>query len=196
MIELSLSARDRRTLTIGATAIGSLFSIGRGLPAGLQWERDQLAEAATLSQQVAVTRSRIRALSTLRDTLRVRQSRLDALDSLLIAGASAAAAASDLASALSDLAEAAPIRVTALQLRADSAAPASLTHVSVRVTGVTDVAGLAGFLRAVEDGDSPMSISELSVTQSEPGAPSNKVEALRVDVVVDGIARIRKDKSS
>jgi hypothetical protein len=196
MMELGLSARDRRTLTIGATAIGGLFTLGKGLPAAMQWERDQLAEASALSQQATVARSQLRTLPTLRDSLHAREARLAALDSLLISGANASAAAADLASTLSDLAESAPIRVTALQLRSDSAATASLTHVSVRLTGVTDVAGLAGFLRAVEDDDAPMSINELSVTQSDPTAPANKIEALRVDIVVDGIARIRQRKAT
>jgi len=189
-MEAGLSVRDRRTLTIGVTVIGTLFGVSRGLPAVRDWERGRVSDAAALAQQAEAARVGVRLLPALRDSLRDREARLATLDSTLLSGASPAAAASDLASTLGDMADEAPLKVTAMQLRADSAAAGSLTPVAVRVTGVTDVAGLAAFLRAVEGGDVPLLVRELAVSQSEPGAPSGRVETLRVDILVEGIARI------
>jgi len=194
MTALGLSARDKKTLITGATVVGSLFGLSRGLPAVSAWERDHLALATDLASQAAVARAGVRALTGRRDTLRARQRTLAALDSTLLAGASSAAAAADLASALDDLARASRLRVAAMQLRADSAPPGALAQVSVRITGVTDVAGLAAFLRSVETDDAPLAVRELAVSQSEPAAPESRPEALLVDVLVDGLARISPEK--
>lgn len=194
MIDLGLSARDKKTLIAGATVVGSLFGLSRGLPAVSAWERGRLALAADLASQAAAARAGVRSLTRLRDTLRARQRRLAALDSTLLGGASSAAAAADLASVLDDIARASRLKVAAMQLRADSAPPGALALVAVRIAGVTDVAGLAAFLRSVETDDTPLAVRELAVSQSEPAAPEGTPEALRVDVLVEGLARISPEK--
>jgi hypothetical protein len=188
--QLGLSARDRRVLFFGASTIGTLFAFARGVPALLEWQKDRSSEAAAESQQAAAARIGVRMLPALRDSLRDRQIRLAALDSVLLSGSSASAAVAELASMLENMADAASVKVTAMQLRADSAASGLLAQVAVRVNGVADVAGLAAFLRAIEGSETPLIVRELAVTQSEPAAPDGKVEALRVDVLVEGIARI------
>ena len=76
--------------------------------------------------------------------------------------------------------------------RADSAAIGSVARVAVRITATTDVAGLAGFLRAVDGGETPMLVRDLAVTQPDPGAPPSKAEKyLRVDVLVEAVALVR-----
>jgi len=193
-MEAGLSARDRRTLTIGVTAIGTLCGLARGLPALRDWERDRTADAAAASQQMEAARLGVRLLPALRDSLRARGIRLAALDSVLLSGISPSAAASELASTLGDMADEAPFKISAMQLRADSAGAGALTPVAVRVTGVTDIVGLAAFLRAIEGGEVPLLVRELAVNQSEPAAPNGRVEALRVDMLVEGIARITLGK--
>ncbi|HTE45998.1 MAG TPA: hypothetical protein VK636_12180, partial [Gemmatimonadaceae bacterium] len=120
-MEAGLSARDRRTLTIGVTAIGTLCGLARGLPALRDWERDRTADAAAASQQMEAARLGVRLLPALRDSLRARGIRLAALDSVLLSGISPSAAASELASTLGDMADEAPFKISAMQLRADSA---------------------------------------------------------------------------
>ncbi|MEP6493402.1 MAG: GspMb/PilO family protein [bacterium] len=193
-MEAGLSARDTRTLAIGVSVIGTLFGVARGLPALRAWERDRIGDAAAASLQASAARTGVRLLPALRDSLRDREMRLAALDSVLLTGPSPSAAASDLASTLGDMADDAPLKISAMQLRADSAGPGSLTPVAVRVTGVTDIAGLAGFLRAIEGGEVPLLVRELAVSQPEPAAPSGRVESLRVDILVEGIARITSGK--
>lgn len=193
-MQLGFSARDQKILVLGTSVIGVLVGLARGLPALLEWQRQRSTDAATMSQQARATRTRVRMLPAMRDSLRGRQARLASLDSVLLVGASASAAAAALASMLEDLADAASVRVTAMQLRADSAASGSLTQVAVRVSGVTDVTGLASLLRTIEGGATPLLVRELAVTQPEPAAPNGKVEALRVDILVEGLARITSDR--
>jgi hypothetical protein len=192
--QLGMSARDRRTLLVGGVTIGLLFGLARGLPALMAWQRDRVAEAVTLTNQARASRADERILPSQRDTLRARRVRLAELDSVMLSGVSSSAAAAQLASTLGDIADEAPLKVSAMQLRADSAQAGTIAPVAVRVTGVTDVAGLAEFLRAVETGAMPLLVRELAVTQPDPLAPDNKIENLRVDILVEGLARILATK--
>jgi hypothetical protein len=192
--KLGLSQRDRRTLVVGLCAVASLLTIARGVPALRSWEADRTAEGQSAGQQLAALRSGLRILPALRDTLRARQARLVALDSGLLFGASPSAIAADLASALEDLADDNALKVTAMQLRSDTVAIAGLARVEVRITGITDVTGLAGFLRAVESDATPLVVRDLSVSQPEPTASDAKPEALRVDMLVASIGTIKPGK--
>jgi hypothetical protein len=82
------------------------------------------------------------------------------------------------------------VRVSAIQLRPDSAASNGITEVSARLNGVADVAGIASLLHAITASEIPLVVRELSITSSEPTAPPSKAEALRFDVLVAGLARI------
>jgi Type II secretion system (T2SS), protein M subtype b len=190
MIHLGLSAKDRRTAVFGVVVVGSLIGFSRGLPALAEWERVRVAGASDLVAKASAARASVRMLGTLRDSLRARQQQLAAMDSSMLTGTSAAAAAADLASSVDQIATASRLKVASMQLRADSAVTGALATVAVRVSGTTDVAGLAAFLRTVEANDAPLVVRELTVSQSEPAAPQSKPEALHVDVVVEGIARI------
>ena len=61
------------------------------------------------------------------------------------------------------------------------------------MTGVTDITGLAGFLRVVESGETPLVVRELSVSQPEPAAGDAKPEALRIEVLVASIGSIKSE---
>jgi type II secretion system (T2SS) protein M len=190
MIRLGFSAKDRRTATVGIVTVGLLIGISKGLPALAEWENARVAQAADATARASAARANVRMLSILRDSLRSRKERLAAIDSALLSGTSAAAAAAELATLLDQMATRARLKVTAMQLRADSAPAGSLARVAVRVTAMSDVTGLAAFLRAAESSDTPLAIRELLVSQPEPAAPQSKPEALRIDVLVEGIARI------
>jgi hypothetical protein len=192
--KLGLSRRDRRTLGVGVCAMASLLTIARGLPALRSWEGGRTAEAQSAVQQLASLRSGLSILSILRDTLRARRARVLALDSSLLFGATPSAIAADLASALENLADDNALKVTAMQLRSDTVVTAGLARVEVRITGITDVTGLAGFLRAVEAGVIPLVVRDLSVSQPEPAASDAKLEALRVDMLVASIGEIKSGK--
>jgi hypothetical protein len=194
MMQLGLSARDRRTLIVGGSVVGTLFLLGRGLPRLNEWQSSQITEAATLANDLTAARSGARLMPALRDTLRARQARLSALDSAILTGPTSSAAAASLASALEDLATEASVKVSAMQLQADSPAAGALVQVGVRMTAVADVYGLLALMRAIEGGRQLLAIRELAVTQPEPAAPSNKAEQLRLDLTVVGLARIAVEK--
>jgi hypothetical protein len=189
-MELGLSSRDRRTLIVGVSAVGVLLALGRGVPTLVQWQSAQRAEAATISTDLAVARAGARLMPQLLDSLRSRQARLAAIDSAMLGGSTPAAAAAGLASALQDIAADASVKVSAMQLQADSAGTGGVVQVGVRVTAVSDVYGLLALLRALEGGRTLLAVRELAVTQPEPAAPASKQETLRLDVMVVGLARI------
>jgi len=190
MIQLGLSAKDRRTAVVGAVVVGSLIGFSRGLPALREWEKTRVADAEELTAKASSARANVRMLRTMRDSLSARKQRLAAMASVMLSGTSAAAAAADLASSLDEIATSSRVKIISMQLRADSAATGALTKIAVRVSGTTDVTGLAAFLRAVEANDSPFVVRELTVSQSDPAAPASKPEALHIDAVVEALARI------
>jgi hypothetical protein len=193
---LGLSQRDRRTLIVGATVVTSLVVFARGMPALRSWEADQVARAQAAMQELAVLRGGHAVLPALRDSVRARQARLAALDSTVLSGASPSAIGAALASALEDLADDNALKISALQLRPDTAAIRGLAHVEVRITGVVDVTGLAGMLRDIEGGQTSMLVRDLSVSQPEPAASDAKAETLHVDMLVAAIGSIKTEPRS
>jgi hypothetical protein len=188
-----ISGRDRRLLIFGGTTIVALITLARGLPALREWERRKLAEAGALAADLAAARDGRRALPMLRDSLAARRTRLAALDSTLLTGVSPAAAAAELTAFIERCAADARLTVGALQIYSDSARPGTIARVRVRVAGVTDVTGLAAFVRAVEGADTPLVVRELVVVQPDPAGPDSKPETLRIEALVEGIAMIRRD---
>lgn len=191
--ESSLTRRDRRTLFIGVMTIGGLATLSRAVPSVQAWTEERRAEAAAAADQLALSRRAAGLLSSLRDSLRNRRSRVAAVDSLLIRGSSVSMATAGLASILEDLADDASVKVNALQMRADTSARQGLTRVAVRMTGTADVAALAAFLRGVEGGDRLLAVRDLTISQPDPAAPDSKPEVLRIDVLVEGLGFVRPD---
>jgi Type II secretion system (T2SS), protein M subtype b len=195
-LHLGLTQRDKRTLAIGLSAVTLLVTFARGVPALRSWESKQFAAASSAANELAHLRDGSRELPEIRDSLHARNLRLAALDSVLLRGASPASIAAALASVIEEFAGANAIKVTTLQLRSDSAATLGLANVAVRLSGVTDVAGLAGFLRAVESDAMPLIVRELTVSQPEPTASDSKPETLRIDVTVASIGEVRDARVS
>lgn len=189
----AISRRDQRTLGVGAFTIAVLIVVSRGIPAIRTWDAERVREARETASQLASIRIGRQKASALRDSLAARRARLASIDSTLGTGTSTSAVAAALASTLEELSDRNAIKVTALQIRADSVARGGLARVEVRLSGITDVTGLAGFLAAVEAGPTPVVVRELDVSQPEPAAADNKPEALRIDVLVSGIGLVRAD---
>jgi hypothetical protein len=147
-----------------------------------------------MMQRLGFAQSARRALGPMRDTLTRRRGRLIALDSRLINAASPTAAAAMLGAMVEDIADASNAKVSALQLRADTASRGTLGRVAVRLTGETDVVGLAALLKAVDGSDRMMAIQELSVSQPDPAGADTKPEALHFDVVVAALALAKRGR--
>ena len=192
-VGLAISRRDQRTLGVGAFTIAMLMVVSRGVPAIRTWDSERVSEAREIAAQLASVRIGRRQASALRDSLAVRRARLASIDSTLGTGTSPSAVAAALASTLEDLSDRNAIKVTALQIRADSVARGGMARVEVRLSGITDVSGLAGFLAAVEAGPTPVVVRELDVSQPEPAAADSKPEALRIDVLVSAVGIVKGD---
>lgn len=192
---LRISRRDQRTLGVGVVTIALLMVVARGIPAVRAWEADRLREAIETATQLTSIRVGRRQLSAHRDSLVARRARLASVDSTLLSGASTSAVAAALASSLEDLSDHNAIKVTSLQIRADSVARGGMTRVDVRLSGIADVVGLAGLLQEIEAGAMPLVVRELDVSQPEPTAADNKPEALHIDVLVSGVGLVKGDRS-
>lgn len=184
--------RERRVLVAGAAGVVMIVACARGVPAWLAWQRGANARAAELGTRVIQVRRAVASARATQDSLVHRSGRLDALTSRLIAGDTPAAAAATLAALLSDTAEGAAVRVNSLQVRPDSVGRATFTRVAVRVDATGDVDGLTQFLLALETDSTVLVVRELSITQPDPAAPSDRAEALRAEVLVEALAVIQR----
>lgn len=122
------------------------------------------------------------------ESLAVRNARLLAMAPAIVTGDTPALAAGNLASLLSGVAAAAGMRVTSVQPRADTSRQGTFVRVAVRASLVGDVRGLTRMLAALERGPTRIAVRELSISQPEPGAGADRVEALRVELDSEGLA--------
>jgi hypothetical protein len=185
-----MTSRDRRTLVVGLSVIVVLFAVAKGAPAGIAWQRDQAVASLHAAHLLGVASIDPTELRLARDSLAARRARLAAIDSVLPVARTASEAVAHLASALQDLADSCAVRVSSIQLRADSVTSNSLTEVSARLNGVADVAGLAALLHAIAASENPLVAKEMSVTAPDPSAPSTRAEVLRFDILVAGLAHV------
>jgi len=191
-MRLAFSHRDRRVLVIGGAIIAALFAVSRGFPAWRGWVTKQQSSAAEMTAEMARLDAAISMQRALKDSLRSRRSRLTELRAALLHGDSPASSAASLASLVSSAASDAEVRLGAVQVRADSAGKTPLTRVAVRADATGDIRGVTRFLAALEGGTALLSVRELSVSSPAPGAPDSQAEALRVEIVVEGLARTRE----
>jgi hypothetical protein len=182
-----MSARDRRALTIGAVAIVGLTVLGRGLPAMLSWERREATISEERGADLARARVQIARAKTVQDSVRAHGARIVALAPLLLGGDTPATASATLAGIVSGAAARANVRVGALQLHADTATRGTFVRVGVRGEVTGDIAGVTAMLASLERGPTMLAIRELSITQPEPAATPDHMEALRVELLVEGL---------
>lgn len=183
-------AKDRRALGAGVALIGSMLVIGRGVPAWRQWEDAERLASQESSRRLDGARSAIgahRSVIALRGKI---TRRLDSLSSAYLHAPSAAVAGAALATLMSDMGDESGIRVTSASVRPDSMAKAAFTRVAVRISATGDVEGLADYLRSIESSEQLLAVRELSVAQTDPAAPDSRAEALRFEVLVEGLVRI------
>ena len=191
MIQLGLSSRDRKTLLVGAVSVALTLVIGKGVPALRRWDSSRVARAAELHGRLTKAEYGAKALGAMRDSAAARKQRLGIQASSLLLASSPEAAAADLASLIEDIAGENGLDVFTVTLKPDSAARNGLARISVSMSSECDVRGLLDFLYEIETGETPMLVRELAVSQPDPLAPTSKAEALRVDLVVQTLARIQ-----
>ena len=192
-----ISKRDLRALIRGTAAIGVIIALGRGLPAWRRWEVSVRRDAVSTLHNIAIIEAGIGQIRAARDSVAARQSRLDSLVERLFESRTVQEATAALALHVSDIAASVEVKVNSLQLRADSSfAKDGFARIAVRFSGTGDVAGLSGLLVSLEGDSILLAVRELSVTQPEPGAPDTKPEALRFELLIEGLAmKAAEDKT-
>jgi hypothetical protein len=110
-----------------------------------------------------------------------------ALAPALLSGDSPASAAATLAALVSGTAAQANVRLGAVQVRPDSVARGAFTRVAVRASATGDINGVTQMILGLEKGPMLLAVRELSITQAEPGAPADRAEALRLELLVEGL---------
>jgi hypothetical protein len=192
-----ISKRDLRALIRGTAAIGVIIALGRGLPAWRRWEVSVRRDAVSALHTIAIIEAGIGQIRAVRDSVAARQSRLDLLVERLFESRTVQEATAALALHVSDIAGSVEVKVNSLQLRADSSfAKDGFARIAVRFSGTGDVAGLSGLLVSLEGDSVLLAVRELSVTQPEPGAPDTKPEALRFELLIEGLAmKAAEDKT-
>ena len=186
-----LSHRDRRTLVAGGVTVLVLLLGVRGIPAWRAWVHATQSSAAALSARVAMARRDVAGRRIITRTADSLAQAYLALAPALLRGNTPAQASASLASYVSDAAAASGTHLGAVQLSVDSgAAHAELYKVSIRADVTGDVRGVTALLRTLEGGNAPLlAVRTLSISQSDPGAPTNHAEVLQVSIEVDGLGR-------
>jgi Type II secretion system (T2SS), protein M subtype b len=184
---LPLSRRDRRALLMGVGGVLGLIAAARGIPAWLQWQREARASAAERLTELASAESSLRNEPAVRDSLAASARRMLALAPSLLSGDTPAAAGATLAGLVSGAAAQASTRLGALQVRADSMSHGTFTRIAVMGNATGDVQGVAELLSALEHGPTLLAVRELSVSQTDPAAPVDRMEVLHVDFAVEGL---------
>jgi hypothetical protein len=195
MTRLAVSGRDRRALGIGLLAVGCIGGLGRGLPALQRWDEGARATAAESMRELRSLEVGAGLLAVMADSLAARRQRVDVLSSMVLDGSTPAEAGAVLADVVADAADEAGALVGAVHVRPDSSYRAGLARVAVRLSATSDVTGLAELLQDLEGGELLLAVRELTVTQPEPAAPNGTPEALRFELLVEGLAmdpRLRK----
>ncbi len=194
---LGINKRDLRALLVGVTAMSSIIGLGKGIPALRDWEARERSAATEAAGQLEIARRVAATGGAIRERGARAASELATSDSSLLRGASPAEAAGELALRLGRMADEAGAVLGPMSVRADSMFMNGFAMVGVRLGVMADIEALMDLLQAVEGGDALMAVRELTVTQSDPTAPENRPEALRVEMLVQALVRpARASKST
>jgi hypothetical protein len=190
----TLSTRDRRTIVVGGAAVASLILLAKGVPAWRAWIAESRARATEQMRMAADADVLLARAPAMRDTMAARNARYIALAPALVAGRTPAEASATLASLVSGAASAAGLKLGTVQLRApaDTGAHRAFVRVSVRADVVGDVHGLLAMLAGLERGPVRLRVRELTVTQPDATAPDDRIEELRADLTVEGLAMAKR----
>lgn len=193
MTTARLSPRDRRTLVIGLTSCAAMIGVVRGLPRWRQWVNESKENAARLEMAVSLAESSSMSGRAAADSLLQRTMRLAQLDTALVEAESPAAAAAALSTMVSDIAEATSVKLGTVRLRVDTTrARGRFVRVGVAANATGDIRGVTDLLVGLEQHFPALSIRELTISQPDIGAPGERPEMLRMDFVVEGLARNNK----
>jgi hypothetical protein len=185
---LRMSRRDRRALLVGGLSVPGLLFGARGLPALHRWQSEARSSAVELSAELARAGRELEMLPAALDTLEARNQRFVLLAPALLPGDSPAAAGGALASWIASTASQAGADIGAVYMEVDTGGTGVFTRVSVNADLTGDITGVTRFLAALEAGPMLLAFRELSIDQPDAALPDDRMEALRVRLVLEGLA--------
>jgi hypothetical protein len=196
MSRFSLSARDRRTVKLGAATLIAIVLLGKGVPRWRAWELDAVASAREVREELHRAQASVSALAALSDTAAARRSRINTLERGLIYAKTPAAAGATLAGFVAESADDAGVRLGAVQVRADTSTTVRYRRVGVSTEGVGGVRDVTEFVARLESSRARLVIREFAASQPDPTAPRERAEALRITLVVEALAAAPTPPSS
>ncbi len=192
MMTAGLSTRDRRTLVAGLGMCATLIASSRGVPAWRRWVSESRANAERLELAASFAEASATSGRAAIDSLVQRTNRLSQLDSALVDADSPSAAAAMLSTLVADVAGEARVKLGAVRLRVDTLrARGKFVRVGVAANATADIRGVADLLTGLEVGLPALAISELTISQPDIAAAGDRPEMLRVDFVVEALARAK-----
>lgn len=183
----SISARDRRALTLGASILAVAFVLVRGIPLWLSLLDRAQSDAAHETRALADAQALIAAAPILQDSLNARRHRYLAIAPYVIASESPDAAVARLSGIVSSAATSAGVALTSLSLSADTGLVRGFGRPAVRGEARGDISGLTQFLLLVEMGPPLLRVARLTVTPSDPFG-NMRTEELRIAFVIDAVS--------
>ncbi len=188
-VALSIGQRDRRILVIGIAVCSAIVGAGRGVPLLHAWEAGRLAAAAEAERQLAAATAAVDMAASINQSAQRARRLAAADDSVLIHGATPAAAGAALATLLSDRADSAGLSVTSENVRADTGFARGFARARVRLSATGGIRELTRFLATVEGSPQFLAVRDLTISQPDPAAGDDRPENLRVELVVEALVR-------
>jgi hypothetical protein len=184
----ALSAKDKRTLTIGALLLipALLWRFGV-VPyrASLDDMRDRLT-----TERDALSRERGAVLTAQRNPAlqRMTDSALHVMEPRLFEGTDDVIASSGLAAYVGDVARGRHVWVQDAATRPATSTTAGVRTLHVEIRGESDLRGILTFLDALEHGDKLVRIERLDVSRGLSGPGNEQAETLTISATIAGYA--------
>jgi hypothetical protein len=186
---MSLQTRDVRALVIGLAVMGGLLVGAKGFP----FLRTRLEIAVASRQGTERTHLRERWLIEVApEAARLRAAsseRRATLERIAFPGGTPAEAAASAGMMLEQHAQRAGVRVISTSPTADTSFTVPYPRLAVRAYATADVQGVLQLLAALESSTPRLIVREFTVTQPEPSASQRTPENLRVELVLEALAR-------
>ncbi len=182
-------SKDVRTLLIGVVCVGTMLLVGKVIPRVIAARRTTETQLRLIHAELAQDRQIISRRNSTLKSLDETTTQFLGLSSAFLNGSSASQAAAALASVVADAADANGVHLSSIQPEADSANRTLLVPVVVHASGTGDVRGVSGMLRDLEGGEPLTEIRQLTIAQSDPAAPADRMEALHIELTVRGLYR-------
>lgn len=186
-------SHDARVAVAGAGCIALILAGGKGVPRWRHWH-------STIEQRHTDARARLLRAQQLVAESRSTHEALDreigsyfSLAPAFFKGRSPNEGAADLAALVSDAADDNAVHLASLQPRADSVQGSLLVPVTVTVSATGDSRGVTGLLAELESGAPLVEVRDVTISQPDPAAPADHMEALHMDLTIRGLFRRTPD---